>query len=135
MKNLIFPLLAFFLSSCAANPAVYQSTAQNYRPKGDDQQLNINGRLVHKKNLLDDDYAVVFSVNSKYALGFQLDSSGNGALSCNSDIESDKGSFACHPQNGKPIGANCLGSTVNGKLSSVQCSFSYDNETAANFKF
>lgn len=135
MKNLFIAFTCLAFTGCAANPAVYQSTAQNYRPKGEEKQLNINGRLVHKKNLLNDEYAAVFSINSQYAIGFQLDRSGNGSLSCTDDIEGEKGLYACHPHNGKPIGANCVGSTANGRLISTQCAFTYDNEIAANFKF
>jgi hypothetical protein len=135
MKKLFIALCLISLVGCAANPAIYHSTTQNYRPKGEDNQLNINGRLVHKKNLVSDEYAVVFDINAKYSLGFQLDNAGNGSLSCTTDIKGANGTYDCHPHNGKPIGANCIGSTTNGKLTGAQCAFVYNGENAANFKF
>ncbi|GEM_PF-2078717 len=135
MKKLLIALTCLSFAGCASNPAVYDSTSQNYRPKGQDLPLQIKGRLIHQKNLLSSDYAVVFTVDNEFSLGFQLDNSGNGSMSCTSAIESENGQTVCHPHNNNPIGANCIGSTVNGKLAGAQCTFTYNNEIAANFKF
>lgn len=137
MKNLIIAFSLITLSACAANPAFVKSTSQNYRPKGEGNTLKIDSTIAVKQNLLDKDYAVTFYINENLNLFFQLDKSGNGSLSC----ESVKGTtqaptfFYCSPHNGHKIGANCIGSTVNGNLSTTQCAFTYDDEIAANFRF
>lgn len=136
MKNLIIAFSLITLSACAANPASYGSVKQNYRPKGEDKTITIESRLIVKKNLLDNDYAVVFKVDENYQLGFNLNQNGDGGLSCITNIEDSKdGKYLCKPHNGHKIGANCVGSTANGNFASTQCSFLYDDEIAANFKF
>lgn len=135
MKNLLIAFTCLAFTGCA--PAYYKSTPQNYRPLGEKSTIKIDGGLVHQKNLLSDDFAVVFKINDETPLFFQLDRGGNGSLSCTSETGSkvSPSLFYCTPHNGKPIGANCIGSTANGRLISTQCSFTYDNEIAANFKF
>lgn len=135
MKKLLIALTCLSFTACAANPAVYQATKQNYRPIGESKKVEIEARLVHKKNLLDDDYAVLFKIDGEMFLYFQLTKNGNGSLSCTKEIKSPDGLYDCNPHNGKPIGANCTGSTANGRLISTQCAFTYDNEIAANFSF
>jgi len=140
MKKLLIALACISFAGCAANPSFHKSTSQNYRPQGETNTIKLDAALTHKKNLLTDDYAVMFVINDKTHLYFQLDNAGNGSLSCNEKIGSlgskeSPSQFMCEPYNGHKVGANCNGSTVNGMLSSANCSFTYDNEIAANFRF
>lgn len=137
MKKIISLLIATTLTACAANPAVYKSTSQNYRAAGNDKTVKLDASIAIKQNLLDKDYAVTFFVNENPALFFQLDKGGNGSLSCET-LKGKKESptlLYCEPFNGHKIGATCNGSTANGNLISSNCSFTFDNEIAANFKF
>lgn len=134
MNKLLTALMLLALSGCAA--VAIPTTSQNYRAKGNDEQLKITGKLIYKKNLLIDDYAVLFNIDNDQALAFQLDNNGNGSLSCTKPVNDDKqGQFYCYPHKGNKIGATCNGSTVNGILASSLCTFTYNNEIAANFKF
>lgn len=135
MNKLLVAALALTFSACAANPSVHGSTPQSYRPKGEDAPLQVESRLIHKTNLLDDDYAVLFRIDNSTVLGFQLDKSGNGSLSCDKTVDGENGLYFCHPHNGHKIGASCNGSTTNRILTGANCSFTYDNEIAANFRF
>lgn len=136
MKKLLIALTCLSFVGCAANPAVYGTVKQNYRPKGEDKPLSIESRLIVKQNLLDKDYAVIFRLNETTQLGFNLSKAGNGELSCTIEIEdSNEGQYFCKPHNGHKIGASCIGSTANGRFASTQCAFTYDDEIAANFKF
>jgi len=135
MKKLLIALTCLSFAGCAANPAVYGTVKQNYRPKGEDKPLSIESRLVVKQNLLDKDFAVLFNVDNKMQLAFNLDQQGNGSLSCTTPQSDTKGGFMCEPHNGHKIGASCIGSTANGRFASTQCAFTYDDEIAANFKF
>ncbi len=135
MKKLLIALACISFAGCAANPSLHKSTSQNYRPQGETNTIKLDAQLVHKKNLLTDDYAVIFYVNEKNHLFFQLDNGGNGSLSCDADKQDPNHLYHCVTYNGHKIGATCNGSTVNGMLSSANCSFTYDNEIAANFKF
>lgn len=140
MKNLLIAFTCLALTACAANPSYHKSTHQNYRPQGETNTLKLDAALVHKKNLVTDDYAVMFVINDKTHLYFQLDNGGNGSLSCTDKIGSlgskeSPSQQLCEPHNGHKLGANCTGSTTNGTLTRAQCSFTYDNEIAANFSF
>lgn len=135
MKNLIIAFSLITISACAANPATLNSVSQNYRPKNSDKQIQIDSQLIVKQNLLDKDYAVIFYVNKINHLFFNLDKNGSGSLSCDKNLQDEKKLFHCITHDGHKIGANCIGSTVNGNLSSTQCAFTYDDEIAANFRF
>ncbi len=137
MKNLIIAFSLITLSACAANPAYVKSTSQNYRPKGEDKIIKIDSTIAIKQNLLDKEFAITFYINEYPSLFYQLDKNGNGSLSCVATKGSTESPtlFYCNPHNGHKIGANCVGSTANGNFASTQCSFLYDDEIAANFKF
>jgi len=133
MKKLLIALTCLSFVGCAANPAVYGTVKQNYRPKGEDKPLSIESRLIVKQNLLDKDFAVLFKLDNDVQLWFNLDQHGNGSLSCTTP--QDDPLYSCKPYNGHKIGASCIGSTANGRFASTQCAFTYDDEIAANFKF
>jgi len=135
MKKLLIALTCLSFVGCAANPAVYKSTSQNYRPKGESSTIKIDAQLAVKQNLLNKDYAAVFYINNTNQLFFQLDQAGNGSLSCDKDTQDPNHLYHCITHNGHKIGASCMGSTANGRLASTQCAFTYDDEIAANFKF
>lgn len=123
------------IASCSTHQ-VFKSAPQSYRAIGETQKLNIDARLVKQNNLINSDYGVVFTIDNEPYLFFQLSKNGTGSLSCSDkDIQDEKGLYKCTPHNNNPIGANCIGSTRNGSLVSAQCTFTYNNEIAANFNF
>lgn len=126
-------ILFVFLTACSSNPTLHNSTSQNYRPKGAEDQIRIDASIARKAGMLNTEYAAIFQIDGKPALFFQLDKSGNGSFSCNTDTTSDKDLYHCYPHDGNKIGAQCIGSTLNRKLKQVHCTFTYDNEIAANF--
>lgn len=133
MKNTTIALILLALTGCATT--AYPTASQNYRAKGSDEQIKVTSKFLHKSNIATDDYAVLFNIDDQPALAFQLDRAGNGSFSCDKPVKDEVESYYCYPHKGNKIGGQCVGSTTNGKVSSAYCTFTYNGEQAANFKF
>lgn len=135
MKKTTIALILLALTGCATT--AYPTASQNYRQKGSDEQIKITSKFLHESKFVSDEYAVLFNIDDQPALAFQLDNGGNGSFSCDKQVkdESKDNAHYCYPHNGNKIGGQCISSTTNGKVSSAYCTFTYNGEQAANFKF
>lgn len=133
MKKIIPLIAAIAITGCAVNPKAHLSNTQFHRIKGQDEQLTLEAAYIIDKKMIDPDiHKFILRINGKPYIAMRTTPQGNGEISC---TEETADTSTCSDYNGHPIAATCTGSTVNNRLSSINCMVFIDNERAATFRF
>lgn len=120
MRKLTLFLAFAVLSGCATQ--TYKAAEQNYRPKGADTSVKINGALFVKPGAFDADRAVGIYFNDSKQIVIPIDRNGNG--------EASGATFG-----GKPTSAACSGRPVSSNSTEVRCMVFIDNERTVTLTF
>lgn len=129
MGRLIAAVLAVALAGCA--PRYGLSHIQDYRPKGQDEKLAIQGALKVDPGHMLTEYGFMARVDNVNRIALNLDRQGNGEIACKAGTETEY----CKALPDHGIGASCTGSTQNGRPSRITCYVFVDDERAATFTF
>lgn len=115
MKNVVILALFVGLSGCATQ---HQAAGQNYRFKGSDNAIEIQGKL--NKTLTDSIVDITFNGESqiKVNLDYQYFGDASGL-----------------PYNGKPTNASCSGKRSSRYSVEVRCMVFVDNEKTVTLTF
>src|SRR5262245_12345238 len=92
MGRLIAVIMAAALAGCATQ--AFKSSAQYYRPKGDEKTVEIKGAVFVKPGVLEDDRGVGIYFDEKLQIEVPLNKYGNGEA-------------GGRPYNGKSTSATC----------------------------
>lgn len=125
------PVIAAALSLTACAPRYAVSHVQDYRPKGQDDKVSIQGALKVDPELFSDDYGFMVRLDGVTSLALNLDRDGNGELSCKAG-QDDK---YCKAPPAHDLSASCTGSEKNRRTARITCFVFLDGERAATFTF
>jgi hypothetical protein len=121
MKKTLTILVVLALAGCASTQT-YKAPTQNYRLKGEEKSVQINGALKTERQLVGvDSYVGVFFNEMPY-IQVKLDRFGNGEAKGN-------------PFNGKETSATCNGKPAGNGLTQVDCMVFVDNERTVTLTF
>jgi hypothetical protein len=129
MRYVTLLITAAMLTACAPRYAV--SHVQDYRPKGQNEKLSIQGSIKIDPAHMLTEYAFMARVDNVTRIALNLDRKGNGEISCKAGEETQY----CKALPDRSLGASCTGSTENGRVSRVTCFVFVDDERAATFAF
>lgn len=133
MKIILALISAIAITGCASTPQSHLSNTQFYRLKGETDQLTLRAAYTIDKKIIDpDEHRFILIINEKPYISMRTNLQGNGEISCTKDSADTS---TCSDYEGHPVAASCIGSTANGRLSSVTCTAFIDNERAATFRF
>lgn len=119
MSKITMLLLALLISGCAST---HQSAPQNYRPKGDENSVQITGKMDKKEAFISDEYIVTVFFNGAEQIKFKLDDSATG----------DGNGL---PYQGKRTSTSCSSKKLNEYAIEVRCIVFIDNERTVTLTF
>lgn len=119
MKKITTLLLALLISGCAST---HLSAPQNYRSKGDDNAVQITGKIDKKEAFLSNEYIVTVFFNGLEQIKFKLDGSATGE-------------GIGLPYQGKQTSTSCSSKRFNEYAIEVRCIVFIDNERTVTLTF
>ena len=119
MKKITTLLLALLISGCAST---HLAAPQNYRTKGDDNAVQITGKIDKKELLLSDEFIVSVFFNGFEQIKFKLDDSATG-------------DGIGLPYQGKQTSSSCSSKRINEHTLDVRCIVFIDNERTVTLTF
>lgn len=120
MRTLIALIAAAMLAGCATQ--TYKAAGQNYRLKGSDSSIEINGALMIKPGAFDATRGAGIYFNGGLQIEVPIDRYGNG--------EANGTLFE-----GKPTSATCTGRPISSNATEVRCMVFIDNERTVTLTF
>lgn len=112
-------LIALTLTACATQ---YQAAGQNYRPAGNEKQIEITGQLFQKYNAFSTDHQAIINFNGSPQITIPLDNKYFG--------DATGQAF-----NGKTTSANCTGKRTSKTNVEIRCMVFIDNEKTVTLTF
>lgn len=112
-------LTALMLTACATQ---YQAAGQNYRPAGNEKQIQITGQLLQKYNAFSTEHQATIYFNGSPQITIPLDSKYFGEATG-------------QPLNGKTTSADCTGKRTSKTNVEIRCMVFIDNEKTVTLTF
>ena len=129
MKHSLLIISLLALAGCATR--YVPSHIQDYRPKGQDAPIAIQGAIQVDPAHISTQYGLWVRMDNVPRIALDLGTTGNGEISCKPG-ETNK---YCSALDNHAIGASCMSSTNNGRVARINCTVFIDNERAATFTF
>lgn len=129
MRTLIALIAAATLTGCATRHAV--SHIQDYRPKGQDEKMSIQGAIQVDPGAFSNDYNLLVRIDNVTRISLNLGTHGNGEITCKAGQDDQY----CKAPPEYSLGATCNSSTRNSTVSTINCIVFVNDERAATFKF